>query len=546
MIFNKLNSINSKRIMLIILINVLCFYILFRFNIFLANKTQFYNLIIVKDIIGVNLLVGLLSIISFFLYSCLYNDDYFHMFSLMYVSIYFEFLVMTFFATNLNVFYLMDVNKVFLGLASIFRTVIICLTFFDENPINKYLNKHKIYGVVTSMAITLICIFVDIYLMKNDLLNCAIYYIKFVKLIINIITYLVLLGFCIQYVHKRNINYFITFMGTLIMFLSRILLIQELYPTKQIMYLLNRVALSWGFAIIVISMFTEIFIRAKENKMLTDEMVSQKNEMNHLKQEEELRNQFFANISHELRTPLNILICSFELLNANINNKDKFYEYYKKYDKTITDNSSRMLRLVNNIIDASKFDSGMFKMNFVNCEIISLIENITMSTIQSPKLQNRKIVFDTNTEYLEIKCDIENIERVILNLLSNAIKFTDSNGNVTVECIEDEKNLKIIVKDDGIGIPDEYRNKIFERFIQVDKSFCRNAEGSGIGLSLVKFIVEAHDGQVYLNDEYKDGCEFVVILPKVKCSGSEESIDIRKSIDKGLEQKVNIELSDIA
>ena len=292
MIFNKLNSINSKRIMLIILINVLCFYILFRFNIFLANKTQFYNLIIVKDIIGVNLLVGLLSIISFFLYSCLYNDDYFHMFSLMYVSIYFEFLVMTFFATNLNVFYLMDVNKVFLGLASIFRTVIICLTFFDENPINKYLNKHKIFRVVTSMAITLICIFVDIYLMKNDLLNCAIYYIKFVKLIINIITYLVLLGFCIQYVHKRNINYFITFMGTLIMFLSRILLIQELYPTKQIMYLLNRVALSWGFAIIVISMFTEIFIRAKENKMLTDEVVSQKNEMNHLKQEEELRNQF--------------------------------------------------------------------------------------------------------------------------------------------------------------------------------------------------------------------------------------------------------------
>ncbi|MDO5517330.1 MAG: HAMP domain-containing sensor histidine kinase [Clostridium sp.] len=474
MLTKKIYSIDSRRIILIAIINIICFYALFKLNIFIANKTNFYNLIIVRDIVGINLVIGFLSIFSFFLYSYLYNDDYFHMFALMYVSIYFEFSFMSFFAYNLDVFHLMDVNKAFIGFASIFRTVIICLTYYDENPVNRYLHKHQIIGFMLSILITLGCILSDVYLMKHDLINSSMYLIKAIKLIVNIVTYTALIGFCIQYVHKRNINYFITFMGTLIMFLSRVLLIQELYPTKHTMYLLNRVVLGWGFAIIVISMFTEILIKAKENKQLTDEVITQKIQMNNLKHEEELRNQFFANISHELRTPLNILICSFELLKANVDDKDKLYEYYKKYDNTITDNSSRMLRLINNIIDASKFDSGLLKMNFVNCEIISIIENITMSTIQSPKLQDRNIVFDTNTEYLEIKCDVENIERVILNLLSNAIKFTDSDGNVKVECIEERDTFKISVKDDGIGIPEEYRKKIFERFVQVDKTLSRN------------------------------------------------------------------------
>lgn len=545
MLLGKKYTVESRRIILITIINIICFYAFFRLNIFIANETNFYNLILVRDIVGINLVMGFLSIFSFFLYSYLYNDDCLHMFALMYVSIYFEFTFMSFFAYNLDVFYLMDVNKAFLGLASIFRTIIICFIYFDENPVNKYLHKHKILGIMFTVLITLGCILTDVYLMKHDLINSSMYLIKGIKVIVNIITYAALIGFCIQYLHKRNINYFITYMGTLIMFLSRVLLIQELYPTRHTMYLLNRVVLGWGFAIIIISMFSEILIKAKENSKLTDKVFTQKKEMNDLMQEEELRNQFFANISHELRTPLNILICSFELLKANINNKDKLYDYYIKYDNIITDNSSRMLRLINNIIDASKFDSGLLKMNFVNCEIISLIENITMSTIQSPKLQNRNIIFDTNTEYLEIKCDIENIERVILNLLSNAIKFTDSDGSIKVECIEERDNFKISIKDDGIGIPEEYRDRIFERFVQVDKTLCRNAEGSGIGLSLVKFIVEAHEGIVYLNEEYTNGCEFIVILPKVKCNGSEESIDINKSIDKGLEQKVNIELSDI-
>lgn len=286
------------------------------------------------------------------------------------------------------------------------------------------------------------CILTDVYLIKNHLLDPIIIIVEYIKYLVNIITYVILLGFSIQYIYKRNVNYLITFIGTLIMFLSRILLVKNLYVNQLNMYKLNRVLLGCSFAVIVISIFSEIIFKTKENKVLVDKIVMQKIEMHKLKQEEELRNQFFANISHELRTPINILICSFDLLRSVIDDKDKLYEYYKKYDKTIMDNSSRMLRLVNNIIDVSKFDAGLFKMHFVNCEIISLVENITMCTIQSPKLQDRNVVFDTNTEYLEIKCDVENMERVILNLLSNAIKFTEPDGNIWVECTEEEDILK--------------------------------------------------------------------------------------------------------
>ena len=106
------------------------------------------------------------------------------------------------------------------------------------------------------------------------------------------------------------------------------------------------------------------------------------------------------------------------------------------------------------------------------------------------------------------------MERVILNLLSNAIKFTDNNGNISVFIEADEKYVFIRVKDDGIGISEDIREEIFNRFVQEDKSFNRKKEGSGIGLALVKSLVELHDGEVYLED-VSEGSEFVVKLPKI-------------------------------
>ncbi|MGL5314338.1 MAG: sensor histidine kinase, partial [Peptostreptococcaceae bacterium] len=130
------------------------------------------------------------------------------------------------------------------------------------------------------------------------------------------------------------------------------------------------------------------------------------------------------------------------------------------------------------------------------------------------KQKNMEIVFDTNVEENLLSFDLDNMERIILNLLSNAIKFNSEDGiiEVTIQC-DDE--VKISVKDQGIGIPKEKIDNIFDRFEQVEDKFKKNKEGSGIGLSLVKSLVTFHHGSVSVNSEIGKGSEFIVTLPNV-------------------------------
>ena len=200
---------------------------------------------------------------------------------------------------------------------------------------------------------------------------------------------------------------------------------------------------------------------------------------------------------------------------------------------------------MNNLVDMTKIDSGYMKLIFINCEIVSLVEDITLSIIPYVEYKNINIVFDTYIEELEIRCDPESMERVILNLLSNAIKFTNNDGNISVIVEADDKYVFIRVKDDGIGISKDIREDIFNRFVQEDKSLNRKNEGSGIGLALVKSLVELHDGEVYLED-VSEGSEFVVKLPNIKIN--EEVNNHNRVMDvesKPLVQKINIEFSDI-
>jgi len=204
-----------------------------------------------------------------------------------------------------------------------------------------------------------------------------------------------------------------------------------------------------------------------------------------------------------------------------------------------------MLRLVNNLIDITKIDSGFLKMDFTNYDIVNLVEDITMSIVPYVEEKQINIIFDTEVEELEIRCDPDKIERVVLNLLSNAVKFTETGGNIDVNIalVDDNKWVEISVKDDGIGIPKHMRKFIFERFIQVDKSYNRNKEGSGIGLALVKSLVELHGGRVYLKDDTEKGCNFIVLLPNV----IEENIVIKEkeSRYKSSVDRISIEFADI-
>jgi len=268
---------------------------------------------------------------------------------------------------------------------------------------------------------------------------------------------------------------------------------------------------------------------------------------NEMKAYDKIRGEFFANISHELRTPINIICSCFQLLNNKKENGVKELAiYYNKYENTIKQNCFRLLRLVNNLIDITKIDSGYIKMRFGNYNIINLVEEVTLSVVPYVEAKKINIMFDTEVEELEIKCDPDDIERVMLNLIANAIKFNKVGGNILVNISVSEDWVEISVKDTGIGVSEELKSCIFERFAQHDKSFNRENEGSGIGLALVKALVELHDGEVYLNDNEDEGSEFIVKLPNVTCENIDEDVkNISGNNTKPTSEKIYLELSDI-
>ncbi len=264
---------------------------------------------------------------------------------------------------------------------------------------------------------------------------------------------------------------------------------------------------------------------------------------NEIKAYEKSKNEFFANLSHELRTPINIIYSTLQLLDGMENSDvNAFKNYYMKYKKVLKLNCYRMLRLVNNLIDITKFEVGSVKCDFVNLNIVELIENVTLSVLSYAKIKNIDIIFDTDIEELIIKCDAEKIERIMLNLLSNSIKFTDENKAIFVNITSNDEWVDIKVRDEGRGIPETMKNLIFKRFVQVDKSLNRRTEGSGIGLSIVKSLVEIHDGKILVDSEVNKGTIFNIYLPNVKLD--DEEIILTPSFNSDM-QKVELELSDI-
>ncbi|MDV4152676.1 HAMP domain-containing sensor histidine kinase [Clostridium sp. AL.422] len=256
-----------------------------------------------------------------------------------------------------------------------------------------------------------------------------------------------------------------------------------------------------------------------------------------------VNNNFFSNLSHELKTPVNIIYSSVQLMGA-LKDRDLYSlkEYFNKYEKSVKQNCLRMLRLINNLIDITKIDSGTAKLDLILVDIIPFIEDLTLSLIPYTKFKNLSITFDTNVEKLYLKIDTYAFERIILNLLSNAIKFNNVNGSILVSIISSDNNVTISIKDTGIGIPDNLKDLVFNRFYKVDNSFSRNTEGSGVGLALTKELIELHGGTIKINRKYTDGSEFLVNLPAISEKGILTDTNFRYFVD---DEKILSELSDI-
>ena len=511
---------------------------------FLDTK-KINNLPIVQDINSINVILGLISIPTCLLYYYMYKNNEFFILKLSYISIFIEYIFVNYIIKDIGL------SEYLITFPFVIRIVLLTIAIFNESKYANKIVKNKKISIIIIIIINIIGTYLEIKLNLINILikrNTIIWYILQGSLLLYYT--LLLLKLTKRCIIKNEFIYTI-FIGTISIFTIRRLFYFNIFNNvfnNVLVY--NSILTFIAYIILIAGLYIEMIRRIELNNILNNQvnnLMGFEKKYNEIKEIEKAKTQFFANLSHEIKTPINIIYSCFQLLDINKEKGEtELWNSYNKYYGTIKQNCYRLLRLVNNLVDITKIDSGFMKLNFINYEIVSLVEDITLSIVPYVESKNITVLFDTYVEELVIKCDPESLERVILNLLSNAVKFSNENGNITV-LLDANKDFVIIkVKDDGIGIAPEVSDYVFERFAQEDKSFNRKKEGSGIGLSLVKSLVELHGGVVYLEKSVEQGCEFVIKLPnKILDESKNEEI---KSIDidnKPLIQKVNIEFSDI-
>ncbi|MBI3352912.1 MAG: response regulator [Nitrospirae bacterium] len=278
----------------------------------------------------------------------------------------------------------------------------------------------------------------------------------------------------------------------------------------------------------------------------TSELAERKKELEEsyekLKELDQFKTEFFANVNHELRTPLTLILLPVEMaLNKDYGELSPALEKNLMMVKT---NGFRLLNLINGLLDLAKTDAGKMEL-FKNKYDLSLItQGIVSSLALMADKKNIKLTFLAKSPLPEFYFDREKIERVLINSISNALKFTDADGVVEVSLARKEEKIEIRVKDTGIGIPESFREKVFERFTQVDSSSVRKYQGTGLGLALCKEFVELHEGKIWVESEEGKGSTFVCLLPVV--ANIEEggySIDRRVKDFENAEKRRNVDLT---
>ncbi|MBN1479627.1 response regulator [candidate division KSB1 bacterium] len=248
-----------------------------------------------------------------------------------------------------------------------------------------------------------------------------------------------------------------------------------------------------------------------------------------LRELDHIKSGFFANISHEFRTPLTLILAPVKRLISEITQDN-----IKQELRLIHKNGQRLLRLVNQLLDLSRLETGKMTMQVRRGNIVALVREITMSFASLAEQKNISLQFRCETEEILLYFDKDKIEKIFYNLLSNAFKFTEK-GSVQVSvqrvredapdksAAQDHCFVDIAVSDTGIGIRPDLLPHIFNRFYQGDVSSTREHEGAGIGLSLVKELVELHRGEVSVASVDGQGSTFTVRLPMSKeVFGAEE------------------------
>jgi two-component system phosphate regulon sensor histidine kinase PhoR len=230
------------------------------------------------------------------------------------------------------------------------------------------------------------------------------------------------------------------------------------------------------------------------------------------KQLQKVKKEFVSDIVHELKTPLTSIKGFLETLYEEINEPQQ-----KRFVEIAIFNTNRLINIVNDLVTLSYLEKLEEEKNFSEIKFEDVNINAVLNDIKDlfetkAKQKNLDFIIDVKTELKPIKADRFKIEQVVTNLVDNAIRYTEK-GYVKIKVEQDKFETKIIVEDTGIGIPKEYHERIFERFVVVDKARSKKTGGTGLGLAIVKHIVNLHRGKIFVESSPNSGSKFIVILP---------------------------------
>jgi signal transduction histidine kinase len=248
---------------------------------------------------------------------------------------------------------------------------------------------------------------------------------------------------------------------------------------------------------------------ARDNPMVSKLTDSVNKMASELHQWESMRQEFVSNVSHEIQSPLT----SIRGFAKALENDDLTIEERHHYLSIIEDESMRLSRITEDLLKMASLESDQLRFEPKPYRLDKQLRSLIL--VCEPQWSEKSIQMDVSLDELEVTADEDLLSQVWINLLHNAIKFTPQAGSIRVTLSPRDSQAEVSISDNGIGIPEEDRERIFERFYKADKSRTRSSGGSGLGLSIVKKIIDLHKGTIEVKSEIDKGTTFIVNLPRV-------------------------------
>ncbi|MDO9463950.1 MAG: MEDS domain-containing protein [bacterium] len=243
------------------------------------------------------------------------------------------------------------------------------------------------------------------------------------------------------------------------------------------------------------------------------------------KKVEKRKSEFLSHVSHALRTPLASIKSFVEIL---LKYKDVNPTEQSEFLTVINNETDRLTRLINQLLDLDKIEQDELKWKFVSCDISNIVQN-AISELE-PLIQEKNIVVNMNlpSQDLIVNGDKDRLNEVFINLIGNAIKFTPSKREIRITVKNKGKVVEVSIADTGIGIPKDELTNIFERFKRLDNSINRKLTGTGLGLYICKQIIEKHEGKIWAESHGSKGAKFIFVLPKYKAKSTKKRIEPKR------------------